>query len=106
MQPAPPEGSTCPNCGGVLEEIPSGGLGCITCALRAGIGSEKKTVHDSTPDALEGSVRFGIYEIDRWTEIFTSLAAVEQLATAERYPTPVEECQARTWSSTSFFPGV
>ena len=34
------------------------------CLLQAGIGSEKEAVHDSTPDALEGSVRFGIYEID------------------------------------------
>src|SRR5262245_25905059 len=64
MQPAPPEASTCPNCGGVLEETPSGGLGCMSCLLGAGIGSEGETVHDSTPDALEGGVRFGGYEID------------------------------------------
>src|SRR5512132_2672719 len=64
MQPALPQGSTCPNCGGLLEKTPSGGLGCMSCLLRAGIGSEEETVHDSTPDALEGGVRFGIYEID------------------------------------------
>src|SRR6187549_1658572 len=64
MQPALPQGSTCPNCGGLLEKTPSGGLGCMSCLLRAGIGSEQETVHDSTPDALAGGVRFGVYEID------------------------------------------
>jgi serine/threonine protein kinase/Tfp pilus assembly protein PilF len=34
------------------------------CLLQAGIGSEEETVHDSTPDALEGGMRFGVYEID------------------------------------------
>src|SRR5215831_15752187 len=65
MQPAPPEASSCPNCGGVLEKTPSGELGCMSCLLRAGIGSEKETVHDSTPDVDEESLRFGVYEIDR-----------------------------------------
>ena len=64
MQPPSPEVSTCPKCGGVLEETPSGGLGCMSCLLRAGIGSEEETVHDSTPDAYEGGLRFGVYEID------------------------------------------
>src|SRR5215472_4051251 len=64
MQPAAPEVSTCPNCGGVLETTANGELGCMSCLLRAGIGSEE-TVHDSTPDALKGGVRFGVYEIDR-----------------------------------------
>ena len=54
MQPPSPEVSTCPKCGGVLEETPSGGLGCMSCLLRAGIGSEEETVQDSTPDAPEG----------------------------------------------------
>src|SRR5262245_23916896 len=65
MQPALPQGSTCPNCGGVLEETPSGGLGCPSCLLRAGIGSEEKTVHDSMPNAFEDGERYGVYEIDR-----------------------------------------
>src|SRR6478609_8880654 len=56
--------STCSNCGGVLEETPGGGLGCMSCLLRAGIGSVEETVQDSTPDALEGGLRFGVYEID------------------------------------------
>jgi serine/threonine protein kinase/Tfp pilus assembly protein PilF len=56
--------STCANCGGVLEETPGGGLGCVSCLLRAGIGSEEETVQDSTQDTLKGGVRFGIYEID------------------------------------------
>src|ERR1051325_902637 len=64
MQPALPQGSTCPNCGGLLEKKPSGGLGCMFCLLRAGIGNEEETVHDSRPDALEGGLRFGVYEID------------------------------------------
>ena len=37
----------------------------MSCLLRAGIGSEEETVHGSTPDALEGGLRFGVYEIDR-----------------------------------------
>jgi len=36
----------------------------MSCLLRAGIGSEEETVHDSTLDALEGGLRFGVYEID------------------------------------------
>ncbi len=36
----------------------------MSCLLRAGIGSEQETVHDSTPDALEEGLRFGVYEID------------------------------------------
>src|SRR4029077_15340784 len=64
MQPAPPGASTCATCGGVLEERPGGGLGCMSCLLRAGIGSEEEVGQDSTPDALGGGVRFGVYEID------------------------------------------
>jgi hypothetical protein len=51
---------TCPNCGGVLEET----FGCMSCLLRAGIGSEQEMEQDSTPEAFEGEVRFGMYEID------------------------------------------
>jgi serine/threonine protein kinase len=65
MQPAPQEISTCSNCGGVLEETPGGGLGCMSCLLRAGIGSEKDVGQDSAPDAFEDGGRFGVYEIDR-----------------------------------------
>src|SRR5262245_20646572 len=65
MQPSPLEVPACPNCGGVLEKTPIGGLGCNFCLLRAGIGSEEETVKDAMPDALEGGVRFGVYEIDR-----------------------------------------
>src|SRR5262245_18764170 len=64
MQPALPQDSTCPNCGGLLEKTPSGGLGCLSCLLHAGIGSEEETLHDSMPDAVEGGLRFGVYEID------------------------------------------
>src|SRR5262245_36611669 len=65
MQPATPEVPSCPNCGSALEETPGGGLGCMSCFLRAGIGSEEETVHDPTPNAVEDSERFGVYEIDR-----------------------------------------
>ena len=34
------------------------------CLLQAGIGSEEETVDDSNPDAPEGGVCFGVYEID------------------------------------------
>src|SRR5438874_5727615 len=56
---------TCPSCGGMLEEKFGGELGCMSCLLRAGIGSEQEAAQDSTPDASEGSMRFGVYEIDR-----------------------------------------
>ena len=36
----------------------------MSCLLRAGIGSEEETMQDSNPDALGGSTRFGVYEID------------------------------------------
>ena len=34
------------------------------CLLQAGIGSEEEGAEDSTLDALGGSTRFGVYEID------------------------------------------
>src|SRR5215510_5577840 len=64
MQPRSEQTSTCPNCGGVLEETSAGELRCMSCLLRAGIGSEEGTVHDSTLGALESGLRFGVYEID------------------------------------------
>ena len=36
----------------------------MSCLLQAGIGSEEEVAQDSTPDALGGSTRFGVYEID------------------------------------------
>src|SRR5215510_9674260 len=65
MQSHSEQTSTCPNCGGLLEKTPSGELGCMSCLLRAGIGSEEETVHDPTPNAFENGLRFGVYEIDR-----------------------------------------
>src|SRR6476646_934321 len=65
MQPGAPDISTCPKCGGVLEETSGGRVACMSCLLRAGIGSEEETVHDSTPNTFEDSERFGVYEIDR-----------------------------------------
>jgi serine/threonine protein kinase len=60
-----PSQQTCPSCGGVLEQTSAGELGCMSCLLRAGIGSEAEVAQDLTPEALEGGGRFGVYEIDR-----------------------------------------
>src|SRR5213596_2732469 len=65
MQPAAPVVPTCPNCGGALVETSGGGLGCMICLLRAGIGSEEELRQDSTHEALGGDGHFGVYEIDR-----------------------------------------
>jgi len=64
MQPRSEQTSTCPNCGSVLEKTVSGELGCMSCLLRAGIGREEETVHDSTLGAFEGGLHFGVYQID------------------------------------------
>jgi hypothetical protein len=64
MQPAPPEISICPNCGGVLERTSSGELGCMSCLLRAGF-DDKAMAQESTLNASDESGRFGVYEIDR-----------------------------------------
>src|SRR5436190_23203638 len=64
MQSPSQQISTCPNCGGVIEQTPGGEPGCMFCLLQAGIGSREETVHDSTPAPLEGGVRYGVYEID------------------------------------------
>ena len=65
MQPPSQQLLTCPTCGAGLEETPGGGLGCISCLLRDGIGSEEEGAQDSTSNAFEDGGRFGIYEIDR-----------------------------------------
>src|SRR6476646_9649832 len=64
MQPPARPISTCPTCGAALEETFGGGGSCMFCLLQAGIGSEQETVQESTPDATEGGVCFGVYEID------------------------------------------
>jgi TolB-like protein/Tfp pilus assembly protein PilF len=67
MQPAAPEISTCPICGGALEETSGGGLGCMICLLRVGILGEDPTgagEQDSTPNVF-GDEHFGVYEIER-----------------------------------------
>src|SRR5262245_24003331 len=64
MQPPSQQTLTCPSCGGVLEQTPGGGLRCMACLLRAGIGSEEEVAKDSISDALGGGTRFGVYEID------------------------------------------
>src|SRR6266567_3730948 len=68
MQPPARQISTCPTCGAALEETFGGGGSCMFCLMQAGIGSEQETVHDSTPDAPEGGMRFGVYEIDCHTD--------------------------------------
>src|SRR5260370_20030135 len=64
MQSTAQQTSTCTTCGAALEETFGGGGGCIFCLVQAGISSEKEVAKDSTPDGLEGGVRFGVYEID------------------------------------------
>jgi hypothetical protein len=76
MQPAPPGASTCATCGGVLEETPGGGLGCMSCLLRTGIGSEEEVAQHSTQDAFEdGGASEFMRLIVGMTEVFTSLVA-------------------------------
>src|SRR4249919_133360 len=64
MQPPARKISTCPTCGAALEETFGGGVSCMFCLLQAGIGSEEEVAQDSTPNALGGGTRFGVYEID------------------------------------------
>src|SRR6476659_1934403 len=64
MQPSSQQLLTCPTCGAALEATPGGGLGCMSCWLRAGIGSEKEVAQNSTSDALGDGARLGVYDID------------------------------------------
>jgi len=69
MQSPAQEISTCPTCGRALEETSGGGLGCMVCLLRVGIGGEddleQSALGKSTPKAFGGDERFGGYEIER-----------------------------------------
>jgi serine/threonine protein kinase/Tfp pilus assembly protein PilF len=69
MQPPAKELSTCPICGGALEETSGGGLGCMICLLRFGISGEEDLEQSAlgglTPNAFGDDVRFGVYEIER-----------------------------------------
>src|SRR5215472_14850079 len=64
MQPQD-ESSTCPTCGGVLEETSGGGLGCMVCLLRAGMGAGDEVPEDSILKDASGDERFGSYVIER-----------------------------------------
>src|SRR5438046_1849987 len=64
MQSSSQQISTCPNCGGVIEQTPGGEPGCMFCLLQAGIRSEEDAGQDATPAPLDGAVRFGVYEVD------------------------------------------
>jgi serine/threonine protein kinase/Tfp pilus assembly protein PilF len=63
MQSTAPEISTCPSCGRALEATYGGGLGCVVCLFRVGIGGEDDASQDQA--AFESDEHFGIYEIDR-----------------------------------------
>src|SRR5437773_7429526 len=69
MQPAASEISTCAGCGRMLEETSDGGLGCMLCLLRVGIGGEDDTsqaaLGESTSNAFGIDERFGVYQIER-----------------------------------------
>ena len=64
MQPPSQRIVTCLTCGAALEETFGGEGRCMFCLLQAGIGGEQEVTQDSAPNAFEGGVRFGIYEID------------------------------------------
>src|SRR5213596_1525170 len=67
MQPPAQQISTCPVCGGALEETSGGGLGCMVCLLRVGIRGEDPAGagQDSTLKAFGRDEGFGVYEIER-----------------------------------------
>ncbi len=69
MQPAASEISTCPSCGRTLEETSGGGLGCMLCLVRIGIGGEddvsQAALGGSASKPFKGGEHFGVYEIDR-----------------------------------------
>src|SRR5438046_2309796 len=65
MQSSSQQISTCPNCGGVIEQTPGGEPGCMFCLLQAGIRSEEDAGQDATPAPRAGGARFGVYESDR-----------------------------------------
>src|SRR4029450_1118059 len=68
MQPPAKEISTCPICGGALEETAGGGVACMVCLLRVGIGGADPAAagpEDLTPTPFGSDERFGGYEIER-----------------------------------------
>jgi serine/threonine protein kinase len=67
MQPTASEVSTCPGCGRALEETSGGGLGCMFCLLRVGIGGEDDAHHralSGRASTASDETRFGVYEIE------------------------------------------
>src|SRR5215471_1900092 len=65
MQPAAQETSTCPTCGGALEQTSSGGLGCMVCLLRAGMGGGDDVPEGSIPKDSSRRDHFASYVIER-----------------------------------------
>ncbi len=69
MRSAASEISTCPSCGRTLEETSGGGLGCMPCLLRIGIGGEddvsQAALGGSASKPFKGGEHFGVYEIER-----------------------------------------
>jgi uncharacterized Zn finger protein (UPF0148 family) len=99
MQPAAPEISTCPTCGGPLEKTADGGLGCTVCLLRAGIGSEEEVAQDSTHEALQGDLQEAarlLSEINEKTSNDGSvIIKINQLRLERRYTEAIRLLQAR-----------
>src|SRR5262249_10162120 len=56
--------SICPGCGRALEETSGGGLGCVVCLLRVGIGGDDGISEKRIRDGFEGDERVGVYEGD------------------------------------------
>jgi serine/threonine protein kinase/Tfp pilus assembly protein PilF len=61
MQSTAPEISNCPGCGRALKETSGGGLGCMVCLLRVGIGDDDTGV---TLESFRERERFGVYELE------------------------------------------
>jgi hypothetical protein len=73
MQSPSQQSSTCPNCGGELDATPVSGIGSMTCLLRAGIGSEEETVHDSTPTSRAVHSRDPFARVQKFSMNFSSM---------------------------------
>jgi hypothetical protein len=56
------------------------------CLLQAGIGDEEERAQDSTP-TLQGSMRFGVYEVDCHAMEVSASLAVERWALRIAPPT-------------------
>jgi hypothetical protein len=64
MQPSSQQLLICPTCGAALEETPGGELGCMSCLLRVGIGSEKEVASSLLALNRDGLTRAFLCGVD------------------------------------------